>query len=93
MLKVGDRVWECRVRSLILTNRRSQFGNVECDRSGNVWSAITHLNKQAIAFGNVEYDRYTINCSNTNTDKPGKDGKRASFVRKNDAHPRIAVAI
>ncbi len=49
--------------------------------------------ESAIAFGNLECDRYTINCSNTNTGKPGKDGKRASFVKKNDAPPRIAVAI
>jgi hypothetical protein len=34
----------------------------------------------------------TMSVSNTNTDNAGKDGNRASFVKKNDAPPRIAVA-
>ncbi|MBW4428298.1 MAG: hypothetical protein KME50_28630 [Nostoc desertorum CM1-VF14] len=35
----------------------------------------------------------TMSVSNTSIDNAGKDGNRASFVKKNDAPPRIAVAI
>jgi len=69
-----------------------------CDRlslSVNVIASILSKVRSRLSFLSAItlHRNQALNSSNSNTSNPGKDGKRASFVRNKEAPPLIAVAI